>query len=122
MSMSMPQEIEVWYLIPALRRELTKVLINNHKISQKEVASLLGITEAAVSQYKNDKRGEKIKFAKEEKERIKKAAKKMLSKKKESLNEFYQLTLSFRGGKTLCDLHKKHDKNVCGDCRVCNCN
>ena len=46
----MPQEIEVWYIIPAVRRELAKSMVKIG-LKQKQIAVTLGITEAAVSQY-----------------------------------------------------------------------
>jgi hypothetical protein len=46
----MPQEIEVWYIIPAIRKELAKRLVQHHEVAQKDVAELLGVTEAAISQ------------------------------------------------------------------------
>ena len=38
MQNQMPQEIEVWYTIPALRRELAKSMIEDFKLSQKQVS------------------------------------------------------------------------------------
>ena len=43
MSKTMPQEIEVWYLIPAIRREVANVLIAEHKLKQKMIAVILMI-------------------------------------------------------------------------------
>ena len=60
----MPQEVEVWYVLPAIRRELSKVMktkvvqradvdgeVKEHKITQKEIARMLGVTEPAITQY-----------------------------------------------------------------------
>jgi len=47
----------VWNILPAIRREFTKNLINKNKFNQKEVAEKLKITEAAVSRYVAGKRG-----------------------------------------------------------------
>ena len=55
-----PQEIEVWYIMPAIRKELCRVLLTKHKLTQKEIAKRLNITGAAVSQYKKDKRGQHV--------------------------------------------------------------
>ena len=41
----MPQEIEVWYLIPALRKELARIFIKDYGLAQKKAAELLGISE-----------------------------------------------------------------------------
>ena len=78
---TMPQEIEVWYLIPAIRKELARTLVSDHGLNQKKVSEILGMTEAAVSQYLNKKRASRIKFSKKESEIIKKSAEKLLEKK-----------------------------------------
>ena len=51
----MPQEIEVRYILPALRKELAIELSKDMK--QKEVANILNITQSALSQYHKEKRG-----------------------------------------------------------------
>ena len=119
MSKPMPQEIEVWYLLPALRREIAKILINDHSLSQKKVAKLLGITESAVSQYLKEKRGQEIKFKANDLEKIKDAAKKILDDKANLTKYIYELSVTFRGSKTICELHKKHDENLPDRCDIC---
>ncbi|MHA2188294.1 MAG: transcriptional regulator, partial [Candidatus Thorarchaeota archaeon] len=47
----MPQEVEVWYVLPAIRRELTRTMIDKGR-PQKDIAKMLGVTETAVTQYK----------------------------------------------------------------------
>ncbi len=56
--MKVPCEIAVWYALPAIRSELAKELAK--VMSQKEISEILGITQAAVSQYVSNKRGSKI--------------------------------------------------------------
>ena len=115
----MPQEVEVWYLIPALRRELSKIFISDFKLSQKQISEVLGITESAVSQYLSSKRGDELKFSKKEIDKIKKFAKKIMADKKHSKEHFYKLCLDLRGTKSLCELHKKQDKNILKNCDLC---
>jgi len=55
-NMKMPCEIIIWYVLPGIRREITKNMIKNG-LTQKEAAKKLGITDAAVSQYLSEKRG-----------------------------------------------------------------
>ncbi len=50
-----PQEIEVWYVLPAIRKHIAIALIKKG-MSQKEVAKIMGITEASISHYKKEKR------------------------------------------------------------------
>ena len=56
-----PQEVEVFYILPAIRRELTIELKRLGK-SQKEIARLLNVTESAVSQYISAKRAGDVRF------------------------------------------------------------
>lgn len=55
--MKTPCEIIVWNVVPIIRKEFAKQLIENHDLTQRAVASKLGITEAAVSRYVSGKRG-----------------------------------------------------------------
>lgn len=71
-----PCEIVVWYVLPSIRSELAKDLVKLG-LSQKEVSERLGITQAAVSQYANEKRGKTIKFKENVKEIVKELAKDM---------------------------------------------
>ncbi len=51
-----PLELEYWFILPALRRAVAQTLKNNG-LKQKDVAKILGITEAGVSQYLKGSRG-----------------------------------------------------------------
>lgn len=119
MAKIMPQEMEVWYLIPALRREISKILIEEYNFTQKKTAEFLGITESAVSQYLKSKRGKQIKFSQEELKKIKKCAKKIVTKNEEVMQNIYELCVSLRKSKTICNLHKIHDKDLPKDCEIC---
>nr|QNO46753.1 hypothetical protein DEIDBPHB_00002 [Methanosarcinales archaeon ANME-2c ERB4] len=59
--MKAPCENVVWYVLPAIRSELAKELAK--VMSQKEISEILGITQAAVSQYVSNKRGSKIELS-----------------------------------------------------------
>lgn len=72
--MKLPCEIVVLYVIPTIRSELAKELLKLG-MSQKNISILLNVSQAAVSQYKHDKRGYGIKFNEEIRELIKEFAK-----------------------------------------------
>ena len=55
--MSMPCEVAVKSLVPAIRALIAKELTQTHKLKQDEAALLLGITQAAVSKYIRQVRG-----------------------------------------------------------------
>ena len=59
--METPQEIEVWYILPAIRKELALAMKLNG-IKQVEIAKLLGVTKSAVTQYVNNKRANYVSF------------------------------------------------------------
>ena len=52
-----PVEIEYWYVLPSIRREISTYLKETKSLKQKEIAKILGITEAGVSQYLKGSRG-----------------------------------------------------------------
>ncbi|MBI2138400.1 hypothetical protein HYU13_02330 [Candidatus Woesearchaeota archaeon] len=119
MSKLMPKELEVFYLIPALRRELSRIFIGKYKLSQKDIAGILGMTESAISQYLKSKRGSELKFSSEELAKINVCAKKILDDKKNVLKHLYDVTVSLRGTNAICSLHRKQDKGISHECRIC---
>lgn len=116
---SMPQEIEVWYLIPGIRRELAKFLVEDYEMNQKKISEILGITESAISQYLKNKRGNEMKFSKEDMKLIKKSAEHIAKNKAEANREVYNLCVKFRGSESLCEFHKQHDSTIEKDCDLC---
>jgi len=116
---SMPQEIEVWYLIPGIRRELAKALLDKHDMNQRQISEVLGITESAVSQYIKAKRGSEMKFNDSEMRLIEDAAGRIASQKLEANKEIYNLCVAFRGGESVCEVHRSHDSTVEKDCDLC---
>lgn len=46
-----------WNVIPTIRREIAKSMINDFGLNQKETSKLLGVTPASVSLYVSEKRG-----------------------------------------------------------------
>ena len=111
-----PQEIEVWYILPAIRKELVTVLKEKGK-PQKEIAKLLNITEAAVSQYTNKKRGTEITFPQEIKDFIKKAAL-HISDATSAFHQIQRISEQIKNSKVLCKLHAQIEGNLKG-CDVC---
>ncbi|UCD91965.1 MAG: winged helix-turn-helix transcriptional regulator [Methanobacteriota archaeon] len=53
-----PCEMTVSRVLPALRSSLAKILMSNSGMNQTEVSDMLGITQAAVSYYTKEKRGD----------------------------------------------------------------
>jgi predicted transcriptional regulator len=113
----MPQEIEVWYVIPAIRRELAKEMARS-KLKQKDIAKLLGLTEPAVSQYLKSKRAKDIKFEKIIQSRINVAAHNIMKDNKNMIFEIQDICEKVRKSGSLCKIAcKYHDLQE--NCCVC---
>ncbi|MBW3014920.1 helix-turn-helix domain-containing protein [Candidatus Woesearchaeota archaeon] len=119
MRFSLPQEIEVWYIIPAIRKELAKAM-RSLGLKQKEIASKLGLRESAVSQYINSKRGKEIKLNKKILKHIKESANKIIQNNSCAIREIQEICKEIKKSKTLCKIHMKYSqKDHC--CGVCLC-
>ncbi|WMW21946.1 transcriptional regulator [Methanolobus mangrovi] len=71
-------EIMVQRVLPAIRAELARCMICEHGKNQQEVAEVLELSRAAVSQYVNDKRGAEVDFSEEAQQEIKRFAASLL--------------------------------------------
>lgn len=99
-----PQEVEVLYILPTIRRELTIQMKFLGK-GQKEIANLLSVTESAVSQYLKSKRAVKIVFDAKSLKAIKESAGK-ITDTKSMLEETQRLLTSFKESGFTCKVHK----------------
>jgi len=102
------QKIELNVIIPALRKEFISVL-SAKNISDAEISRKLGITKAAVSQYKHKKRGRKVNFSGNIKKAIEKSAI-AIAKGKNANAEISKIISSI-----------KKSREICCICRECNC-
>ena len=108
-----PQEIEVFYILPTLRRELA-IQMKNNGLKQNKIAELLNIESATVSQYINEKRGNKIELNEEIKKEIAISANK-ITDKLSLLRETQKLLRLTRNSGFLCKIHKQFS-NVPNEC------
>ena len=67
-------EIMVQKVLPAIRAELSRTMIFEHRCTQQDVADILELSRAAVSQYVSEKRGAEIDFSDETQNEIRKFA------------------------------------------------
>jgi len=56
----LPCEQIVRVVIPSLRGEIVRRLSKNHKMAQKEIAEILGLSQPSISYYINNKRGDHL--------------------------------------------------------------
>lgn len=112
-----PQEIEVWYLLPSIRRSLAASL-KKKGFEQKKIASILGVTDAAISQYSNNKRAMDVDFNKAIKLDVDNATDRIIRDNSKVLYEIQRLLRTPEMLKTACQIHKKfgHASNKCNAC------
>lgn len=112
-----PQEIEVWYIIPAIRCEIAKEM-RNFGVSQAKISKTLGISAAAVSQYINSKRGKNVVFPDAITKKIKTASFRIKDNPKNITKEIQKIVYYIRNSGLLCGYHKKYSSITKG-CNVC---
>lgn len=113
----LPQEIEVWYIIPAIRKELSKELVKTHKLSYEKTGNLLGISKAAVSQYLSNKRANKITLSKEVKQEVKKSAEIIIKDNKKSIHEIQRILNLMKQKGCCCEICKKYNPDIIEYCK-----
>jgi len=109
---SLPQEIEVWYIIPAIRKELAKLFVKTHQLSYEKAGAILGISKAAISQYISNKRATKFKLPEAIKKEVAKSAKKLIKQPNQAPMEIEKILKIIRSKRCSCDLCKKYNPEI----------
>ena len=123
--MLLPAEIESKSLIPALRAILAKDLANKYNIREDEISKLLGVTQAAVSNYIRGTRGdpkliEKLLGDKQVAVMINDISDSLSSDKAytpSNLSKFIGLCNYIKSSLLICDIHHNLETNI--DDEVC---
>ncbi len=126
--MLLPAEIESKSLIPALRAILAKKLAHDHKIREDEISKMLGVTQAAVSNYIRGTRGdpELIKKLLSENQvakmidELSDSLSSDMAYTPSSLSKFIGLCNFIKSSLLICDIHHNLesdiDEKVCKEC------
>ena len=126
--MLLPAEIESKSLIPALRAILAKTLAEKHNIREDEISKMLGVTQAAVSNYIRGTRGDpelikKLLAEKQVSEMIDDICDNLSSDKAytpSSLSKFIGLCNYIKSSLLICDIHHNLesdiDEAICKEC------
>ncbi len=113
---SLPQEIEVWYIIPAIRKELAGILIKRYKLNYEKTGKILGISKAAVSQYLKKKRADKVKLPVKIKKEIEKSAKRIVKNEDVAVKEIIRILDLIKRSGCECEVCKKYNKGILKQC------
>jgi len=126
--MLLPAEIESKTLIPALRAILSKKLAEDHKIREEEISKMLGVTQAAVSNYIRGTRGDPQLIQKLlSEEQVAKLINELcnslttdMAYTPSSLAKFIGLCNYIKSSLLICDIHHNLesdiDEKVCKEC------
>jgi len=126
--MLLPAEIESKSLIPALRAILAKNLAKKHLINEDEISKMLGVTQAAISNYIRGTRGdpkliEKLLAEKQVLEMIIDISDNLASDRAytpASLSKFIGLCNYIKTSLLICDIHHNLesdiDDEICKEC------
>ncbi|MCS7116736.1 MAG: helix-turn-helix domain-containing protein [Nitrososphaerales archaeon] len=120
----MPAEVETRIMLPILRATVAKRLMTEQRMTQQQVAKILGLTQAAISNYIRNVRG--LTFGLEDSEGIKVATSYIVEKLLEGTDRrtiiyaFNDAVRYIKRNKILCHLHKRLEPEVDVDnCRIC---
>lgn len=114
--MDTPQEIQVWYILPALRKKYA-LSLKSKGLKQKQIAKLMHVTESAISQYIKNKRANII-LSKKIDNTIEKSVKTILEKKSDFKIELQKTLKIINKEKIICNICKTHTK-ADENCNVC---
>jgi len=126
--MLLPAEIESKTLIPALRAILSKKLAGEHKIREDEISKMLGVTQAAVSNYIRGTRGDpqliqKLLTEEQVAKLINELCDSLATDRAytpSSLSKFIGLCNFIKSSLLICDIHHNLesdiDEKVCKEC------
>lgn len=114
---TLPQEIEVWYIIPAIRRELAKCLIKEYGLTYEKVGGILGISKAAISQYLKNKRAAKIKLHEKALHEVCNSCSKITKGKSNAVDEITRVLKLIREKQWAVEICDKKLENVFENCK-----
>jgi hypothetical protein len=126
--MLLPAEIETKTLIPALRAILAKKLMELYNIQEEDISKMLGVTQAAISNYIRGTRGNpelitKLLSIKEVSDMIDEIASNLstnMAYTPASLSKFIGLCNYIKSSLLICDIHHNLEANideaVCKEC------
>jgi len=115
--MDTPQEVEVWYILPSVRKEFV-VSLKKLGMKQKDISRHMGLTQAAVSQYLKNKRGNKVTFNQNLSKTIEDSSKKIIRTQSNYQKELQYVLRKIKTSRFICNVCKDHI-NAPKNCDVC---
>lgn len=123
--MLLPAEIETRTSVPAIRSLIARKLMKEHRMNQQGVAQLLGVTQAAVSNYFRGRRG--TVFSESDLTKIEGVVNEICAmmvandSPSKIIAKFNEACRIIRQNRMLCDVHKQLDPSIdVTGCHVCD--
>ena len=101
----LPQEMDVWYVLPAIRKAFALAMVASG-LTQKQAAALLGVTEAAVSQYKKEKRAAGLVLDAHALAMVREAVQRIVMKQSTAFAEIMRIDDELKRSGIFCQLHR----------------
>jgi len=115
----LPQEIEVWYVIPAVRKEFAIQLVKEKSMSFEKTGQILGISKTAVSQYLSNKRANKLRLPATVKKEIRKSVDIVMKEPKRIVKEIERILKIVKQNRCSCGVCIKYNPEIK---KYCDCN
>lgn len=113
---NLPQEIEVWYIIPAIRKEFAKILTKKYKLTFEKTGEILGVSKAAISQYLKKKRASLLRFPKKIKKEIETSSERIVKNNNIALREIIRILNLTKKSGCSCSVCRRFNKGILKQC------
>lgn len=116
-----PCEIMVQKVLPAIRAELARTMMQELEMSQQDIAGRLGVSKAAVSQYASSKRGADTDFSDNIKADLRAFASNVAGSDDTTqlIDDFCEVCKKIQNSGWLCREHQGSSEFIHEDCTHC---
>jgi len=117
-----PCEIMTNYILPAVRAQIARELIEKHNFTQVSAANKLGMSQSAMSRYLALNRGSRTQLSDEFVRSIRMVAEDLANRDSPSsltIEETCRICISLRRSGDFCKLHRELDKEILDPCDAC---
>jgi len=120
--MKPPCEIMTDYVLPAVRAQIARELIEKHEFTQASAAEKLGLTQSAMSRYLAMNRGSRTELSDETIHTLETIAEDLATRDSPStltIQEICGICLNMRKSGDFCKLHRDLDNGIPDSCDIC---
>ncbi|ADM27145.1 conserved hypothetical protein [Ignisphaera aggregans DSM 17230] len=119
-------ELGYRYILPSIKKRLVEIMLREYGYTQREIANILGLSEAAVSRYISSQRGHtiNIEIYSDIDKRIRELAELIASHRIRDrytiYRKLYGIVLETMSKKYVCSIHRELDRDIDPSrCNIC---